>query len=178
MPLSALRSISLNTAASCGEPSTNLGGSCEDHVEFRNFEGQLKRPTGFLIRGPPLSAAMVGRILPTVVLCLSVAVATSNPLIDESTTDHRAHSKPGAPVYIVDWDSDGKEEVSFDASESHSHFFNSELRYKCPACICSLHWNPLALTSTFFVRILETPRRASDCQWVHRRIHVDLGCHR
>lgn len=69
---------------------------------------------------------MAARTLATSVLCLFATLAASNSLIDESTTDHRAHSKPGAPVYIVDWDNDGKEEVSFDASESHSHFFNSE----------------------------------------------------
>lgn len=38
--------------------------------------------------------------------------------------NHRAHSKPGGPYYLVDWDGDGEEAVHFDASDSHSHYFN------------------------------------------------------
>ena len=38
--------------------------------------------------------------------------------------DHQAHSKPGGPYYHVDWDGDGSEQVTLDATESHSHYFN------------------------------------------------------
>lgn len=37
--------------------------------------------------------------------------------------DHQAHAKPGGPYYAVDWDGDGGESVTLDATESHSHYF-------------------------------------------------------
>jgi hypothetical protein len=57
-------------------------------------------------------------------LCLLVSAAHA-AVKDESVSDHRAHAKPGDPQNLVDWDMDGQEEVTFDASESHSHYFNS-----------------------------------------------------
>lgn len=37
---------------------------------------------------------------------------------------HQAHAKPGEPYKLVDWDGNGQEEVTFDATESHSHYFD------------------------------------------------------
>lgn len=41
---------------------------------------------------------------------------------------HQAHAKPGGPFQFADWDGNGKEEVTFDASDSHSHYFDGLLR--------------------------------------------------
>jgi len=38
--------------------------------------------------------------------------------------DHQSHAKPGGPYYHVDWDGDGSEIVTLDATESHSHYFH------------------------------------------------------
>lgn len=84
--------------------------------------------TGYWIRGDARPQTTSMRTLATAFFVTSFALALSVPLEDESGTDHRAHAKPGDPVNIVDWDGDGEEVVTFDASESHSHFFNSKLK--------------------------------------------------
>lgn len=37
---------------------------------------------------------------------------------------HQAHAKPGGPFQFSDWDGNGREKVTFDASDSHSHYFD------------------------------------------------------
>lgn len=59
----------------------------------------------------------------TVIALLSAAAAAAPA--DQSGVDHRAHAKPGGPFDLIDWDGDGKEQVTFDASLSHSHYFNA-----------------------------------------------------
>jgi glucose/arabinose dehydrogenase len=38
---------------------------------------------------------------------------------------HLAHAVPGEPLVLIDWDKDGVENGTLDASESHSHFFKA-----------------------------------------------------
>jgi hypothetical protein len=58
----------------------------------------------------------------------ALAALATAAVQDQSGSDHRAHAKPGDPQILVDWNNDGQEEVTFDASESHSHYFNSASR--------------------------------------------------
>lgn len=40
------------------------------------------------------------------------------------SADHQAHAKPGGPYFSVDWNLDGIEVVTVDATQSHTHFFH------------------------------------------------------
>eukprot|EP00171_Calliarthron_tuberculosum_P005563 IDg5563t1 len=61
--------------------------------------------------------------------------------------DHQAHSKPGGPYFVVDWDGNGEEVVSLDASESHSHYFNFGPPPKS-GVIVNYHWESAATGKT------------------------------
>lgn len=57
----------------------------------------------------------------TVLLALSTAVKLPQQQLD---ANHQAHAKPGGPYYVVDWNTDEKETMTLDASESHTHYFD------------------------------------------------------
>lgn len=56
-----------------------------------------------------------------ILLTLSTAVKLLEQQLD---ANHQAHAKPGGPYYAVDWNADGKETITLDASESHTHYFD------------------------------------------------------
>lgn len=66
-------------------------------------------------------------MLPALLLSSAVLLAVSTAVrLPEQQLDanHQAHAKPGGPYYAVDWNTDGKETISLDASESHTHYFD------------------------------------------------------
>lgn len=40
------------------------------------------------------------------------------------SVDHQAHSKPGGPYFSVDWNGDGVDAITLDATQSHTHYFD------------------------------------------------------
>lgn len=78
---------------------------------------------------------------------LPLILALLVPLLAAQEWDHQAHSKPGGPYYVVDWDGDGEETVTLDASESHSHYFNFGPPPKS-GVIVSYHWESGATGKT------------------------------
>ncbi len=57
-------------------------------------------------------------------VALAVLLATLAANFVDAEFDHQAHAKPGGPYYAVDWNGDGGETVTLDATESHSHYFD------------------------------------------------------
>jgi IPT/TIG domain/Glucose / Sorbosone dehydrogenase len=71
--------------------------------------------------------ALLATIVVNAVNAHSVDDETGRHLLDgpQPSESHRAHAVPGGPFYLVDWDRDGEEAVTFDAGNSHSHYFHA-----------------------------------------------------
>ncbi|PXF46949.1 hypothetical protein BWQ96_03287 [Gracilariopsis chorda] len=70
-----------------------------------------------------LSPSYLQCIVLCLLLCLSPTTCVKLPDPIEAA-DHQAHAKPGGPYFSVDWNGDGMDAVTLDATQSHTHYFD------------------------------------------------------
>lgn len=65
--------------------------------------------------------AIILKLIICAILSSSLAVEIADPV---EVVDHQAHAKPGGPYFAVDWNGDGVDALTIDATQSHTHYFD------------------------------------------------------